>query len=79
MDGAQDAVAMRTLLTLLYVATMSVCFGRIAGRLGRNAFLFGVLFLVPLANLAAMAVLAFGGASDEPPAPYGRAGPPGPL
>jgi hypothetical protein len=66
MEGTPEAAMARTVFALLHVVIMSVCFGRIAGRLGRNALLFGVLFLVPLVNLAAMAVLAFGGSSDEP-------------
>ena len=34
------------------------CIGTIAGKLGKNQYLYGVLFLVPFINLIAIAVMA---------------------
>jgi hypothetical protein len=50
---------MRSIVFFLYLTGMAVCFGKVASRLGHNPFLFGILLFIPLANLAAMAFLAF--------------------
>ena len=64
MDHGNDAL-MRSLVALLYLVGLAVCFGKIASRLGRNPVLFGILFFVPIANLIAMGILAFGESEQE--------------
>ena len=60
MDASGNDALMRSIVVFVYLLGMGMLFGKIAARLGRNPILFGLLFFVPLANLAVMAVLAFG-------------------
>ena len=55
---ATETLVWRTLIAIVLVA-YAICFGKIAARLGRNPIVYGVLILVPGANLLAMAWLAF--------------------
>lgn len=57
MEG--NAGLMNTVVLLVVLIYAGTCFGKIAGRLGRNPILFGILCLLPMVNLIALGVLAF--------------------
>ena len=47
------------LITIAFVVFIAVCFGKIAGKLGFNPILFGILSLIPIANIIIIAIMAF--------------------
>ncbi len=63
---------MRSLVSLVYVLGLGICFGKIASKFGKNSFLYGFLFFIPIANLIVMAILAF--RDEAPSVPKSRPG-----
>jgi hypothetical protein len=59
---ATETILWRGVIAVVLVA-YAICFGKIAARLGRNPFVYGLLVLIPGVNLLAMAWLAF----SQPP------------
>ncbi len=55
----------RLIMIFINGIAMAVCFGIIAGKLGKNRYLYGFLFIIPFANLIAIANLASPFRSDE--------------
>lgn len=54
------------IILLIYGIFLMVCFGKIAGRLGRNPYLFGILSGIIFINIIPFAMLAFGSKSPPP-------------
>ena len=52
-----ELIIMVISITFVYVP---ICIGKISSKLGYNGILFGILSLVPIANIVILGILAFG-------------------
>ena len=55
-------LALTTIISVLilpFILYPAICIGLIAKKLGFSAWLFGILYLIPVVNLVAIGVLAF--------------------